>query len=115
WHRWLVNVPHCYLDRRIPIERCTAPKHFIHDKAQRIDIGGGSDNFALELFRRTVLHIYWWHAKTSQLNRVVLTYQYFGGAHVVMNNITSMSGTESKCDIMGNDDSAINLKYSSGT
>ena len=43
-------------DRCIAIKGCASSKHFVHDDAEGIDVGGRADDFALGLLRGIILH-----------------------------------------------------------
>ena len=128
----VLNMLHGHRYWRIAIERRAAGEHFIHDDAQRIDIGSRANDVALCLLRWVVLNSPQGHpgggesfiidifidtgdAEVGQFNGAITTYQHILWFHVAMDDPTTMCGTQAKGDVVGNNDGAINIKYTPGT
>src|SRR6266487_1395259 len=114
--------------RGIPIKRRAACQHFIHHDTERIHIGSRRDDLPLRLLWGVVLDCAQSHpsggeafsinvfidagdAEVGQLNRAVTTYQHVLWFDIAVNDVASMSGTQAKRDVMGNDDGAVKIKH----
>src|SRR5204863_5169111 len=108
---------------RIALKRRTAGEHFVHDDAQGIDIGGGTDDVSLRLLRRHIFDGTQRHAgrrqagsiqvlidagnaEVGELDRAVTTYQDILWLDIAMDDPPTMSCPQPKGDIVSNNDGA---------
>ncbi len=115
---------HRHGHRRVTVERSAAGEHFVHDDAQGVDIGRGTDHLALRLLGRIILNGAERHAcggqplgagilvdagdaKIRQLDELVVVEHDVLRLDIAMDDATLVRGAQAKGHVVGNDDGAL--------
>ena len=123
---------HGYRYRRVSVKRSAPRQHLIHDDTERVDIGGRAHDLPLSLLRCVVLYRAQCHAggretfsidifvdagntEVGQLDRAIAPDQDILRLHVTMNDTAPVGGSQSKRNVVSDDNGAIHCEDTTRT